>query len=407
MPTFSYRARDAKGRLHTGFLEAESEMAAAQELRQQRFVPVEIRPRPPATLRRQLRLPLRLFQPRSRSGDLAVFCRQFATLVGAGVPVVPCLRVLAEQTPNRGLRAALAGVVARVEAGSTLAEALETFPRFFPRLMVRMVAAGETGGVLDEVLERLAVHFEREHELYQKVRSAVTYPAFVLIAAMGVVAFLFFYVLPTFSQMLAGLNVPLPLPTLLVMGIGEAGRRYWYLWPLLPAAAFLAVQQHWQTPRGREWWDRFFLRLPVLGELWRKIIISRFVRTLGTLLHGGVPILQALEVVRGVMGNVVMEQGVAAAQKSIGQGMGMAAPLERTGLFPAIVTQMIAVGEESGALDAMLERVSVFYDREVDAMVSRLASLVEPILIMLMGGIVAVVVISVLLPMLTVINSVR
>lgn len=407
MPIYSYRARDARGRLHTGFLEAENEAAAAQELRRQRFIPVEIRLRPPTAGPRRVGVEISLFQPRPKSGDLAVFCRQFATLVGAGVAVVPCLRVLAAQTPNRGLKSALAGVVARVEAGSTLAEALDAFPRIFPRLMVRMVAAGEVGGVLDEVLERLAIHFEREHELYQKVRSAVTYPAFVLTAALGVVIFLFFYVLPTFAQMLAGLNVPLPLPTLLVIGLGEAGRRYWYLWPLLPVGAWLAVRQHRQTPRGREWWDRFFLRLPVLGELWRKIIISRFARTLGTLLHGGVPILQALEVVRGVMGNVVMEQGVAAAQESIGQGLGMAAPLERTGLFPPMVTQMIAVGEESGALDAMLERVSAFYDREVDAMVSRLASLVEPILIVIMGGIVAVVVISVLLPMLTVINNVR
>jgi type IV pilus assembly protein PilC len=385
-------------------LEAENEAAAAQELRQRQFLPVEIRPLPAARL--PTRRP-RLFLRRPKSGDLAFFCRQFATLVGAGVPVVPGLRALAEQTANRALKAALRGVVARVEAGSALAEALEAFPEAFPPLMVRMAAAGEVGGVLDEVLERLAVHYEREHEFYQKLRSAITYPAFVLLAALGVVIFLFFYVLPTFGRMLAGLNVSLPLPTLIVLGVGEAGRRYWYLFVLVPVLAAAAIRQYRQTARGREWWDRLLLRLPVLGGLYRQVTISRFSRTLGTLLRGGVPLLQALEVVRGVMGNVVLEQGVVQVQESIRRGQGMAEPLGRTGLFPPMVTQMIAVGEESGALDALLERVSLFYDREVDAAVSRLASLVEPILILFLGGVVGVVVVAVLLPMLTIVQSVR
>lgn len=404
MPVYRYRARDLQGRLHTGVLEAESEAAAAQELRQRQFLPVEIRLLPAARL--PTRRP-RLFLRRPKSGDLALFCRQFATLVGAGVPVVPGLRALAEQTANRALKAALRGVVARVEAGSALAEALEAFPEAFPPLMVRMVAAGEVGGVLDEVLERLAVHYEREHEFYQKLRSAITYPAFVLLAALGVVIFLFFYVLPTFGRMLAGLNVPLPLPTLIVLGVGEAGRRYWYLFVLVPVLAALAIRQHRQTPRGREWWDRRLLNLPILGGLYRQVMISRFSRTLSTLLRGGVPLLQALEVVRGVIGNVVVERGLAEVQESIRRGQAMAEPLGRTGLFPPMVTQMIAVGEESGAMDALLERVSLFYDREVDATTSRLASLVEPILILFLGGVVGVVVVSVLLPMLTIIQNVR
>jgi type IV pilus assembly protein PilC len=390
-----------------GTLEAENEVAVTQELRRQQFFPVEVRLQPAVG---RLRLPLpweEWVSPRPKSGDLAFFCRQFATLVGAGVPVVPGLRALAEQTANRALKTALRGAVGRVEGGSGLAEALDAFPRVFPRLMVRMVAAGEVGGMLDEVLERLATHFEREHELYQKLRSAVTYPAFVLLAALGVVAFLFLHVLPTFGQLLAGLEAPLPLPTVIVLAAGGAGRRYWYLWIVLSVAAALAVRQQRQTSRGRQQWDRLLLRLPALGELYRQILISRLSRTLGTLLRGGVPLLQALEVVKGVLGNVVLEQGLAQAQEGIRRGESLAGALGRTGLFPPMLTEMVAVGEESGALDLLLERLSLFYDREVDAAVSRLTSVVEPVLILFLGGVVGLVMVSVLLPMLTLIQSVR
>ncbi|MGB9887036.1 MAG: type II secretion system F family protein [Moorellales bacterium] len=407
MPTYRYRARDARGRLHIGTLEAESEVAVTQELRRQQFFPVEVR------LQQRVGLPSLAwskegwFSPRPKSGDLAFLCRQLATLVGAGVPVVPALRALAEQTANRALKLALRGVVGRVEGGAALAEALDAFPRIFPRLMVRMVAVGEVGGVLDEVLERLAAHFEREHELYQKIRSALTYPAFVFLAAVAVVIFLFLSVLPVFGRMLASLNVPLPLPTLVILGIGEAGRKYWYFAPLLPAVAALIVRQHRSTPRGRKWWDQRFLYLPVVGGLYRQVIVSRFSRTLATLLRGGLPLLQALEVLKGVLGNLVMEEGLDQVQEAIRRGESLAVALERTGLFPPMVTQMIAVGEESGTLDSLLERVSIFYDREVEAATARLSSLIEPILILVMGGVVGTVVVSVLLPMLTVVRNIR
>ncbi len=399
-----YRARDSAGNLVRGMLEAESEAAAVALLRRQNYFIVDVAPAPAGT--RTVDFSALLGQ-RVGSGSLAVLCRQLATLVEAGIPLLSALTVLAEQTEDRRLRRAVAGVVQHLEAGRSLAEALRFFPRIFPPVMTNMVEAGEVGGVLDRVLERLALHFEREHEMRGKIKSAVTYPAIVVLIAVAVLVVLVTFVLPTFMTMLRELTVPLPLPTRFVMGMSVGFRRYWYCVPLLALALAGGLRAVVSSPRGKEWWDRLLLRLPVFGSLFRKIIIARFCRTLGTLFRGGVPILRALDVVKNVTGNTLVMRAVEEAAESIREGAGLAGPFARSGVFPPMVTRMVAVGEETGALDAMLERVAVFYEREVETAVARLASLLEPFLIVGLGGFIGFIVISILLPYFQMLGSLR
>jgi len=399
-----YRARDAAGNLVQGLLEAESEVAAVALLRRQNYFIVDVAPAPAGTMTVDFSA---LLGQRVGSGSLAVFCRQLATLVEAGIPLLSALTVLAEQTEERRLRRAVAGLVQHLEGGRGLAEALRFFPRIFPPVMTNMVEAGEVGGVLDRVLERLALHFEREHEMRGKIKAAVTYPAIVVLIAGVVLIILVTFVLPTFMNMLQELSVPLPLPTRFVMGMSMIFRRYWYCVPLLALALAGGLRAVVSSPRGKEWWDRLLLRLPVFGSLFRKIIIARFCRTLGTLFQGGVPILRALDVVKNVTGNTLVTRAVEEAAESIREGAGLAGPFARSGVFPPMVTRMVAVGEETGALDSMLERAAVFYEREVETAVARLASLLEPFLIVGLGGFVGFIVIAILLPYFQMLGSLQ
>lgn len=403
--TFVYRARDTSGRLVRGLLEAESEANAVALLRERNYLVVDLKAAPAGA---KIVFDWRaLLQRPVGARSLAVFCRQLATLVEAGVPLLNALVVLAEQTEDRVLRRAVAGVAEHLQGGRSLAEALRFYPRAFPALMTNMVEAGEVGGVLDRVLERLALHFEKEHEMRDKIKSAVTYPAVVVSVAVLALLVLVTFVLPAFVNMLYTLEVPLPLPTRLVIGVSSGLRTYWYLLPLVVMALLAALRVAINSPRGRERWDRLVLRLPVFGRLVHKIIIARFCRTLGTLLRGGVPILRALDVVRNVAGNTIVVRAVEEAGVSVREGMGLAGPLARSGVFPPLVIEMVTVGEETGSLDTQLERVAAFYEREVEAVVARLASLIEPVLIVGLGGIVGFIVISVLLPYFQMLRSIK
>ncbi|PRR69927.1 type II secretion system F family protein [Neomoorella humiferrea] len=400
---FAYRGRDARGNAVSGTIEAESQELAIRELRRQGIFITYCRPAvvtPARDWRRLLRRPV------SRR-DLALFSRQLATMLGAGLPIVTALHILQRQAENPSLRESIGMLLQDLESGEAFYRALERQPRVFPPIFIHTVEAGELGGALDETLERLAGHLEREHEVEEKVKSALTYPAIVSMVALLVVIFLLTYVLPSFQVMLNSLQVPLPWPTRLVMGLSEGLRRLWPFLVLFLAGASYGFYRWQQRPAGRYQVDRLFLRLPIFGPLHHKAVLSRFSRTLGTLLHSGVPVLLALEIVRRTVGNAVVAGAVERAAESVRDGQSLATPLEASGVFPPMVVEMITVGEETGALDAMLERVATLYEQELEAVVARLASLIEPILIVGLGGIVGVIVISVFLPYFQMLGGIR
>ncbi|AQS58474.1 type II secretion system F family protein [Desulforamulus ferrireducens] len=404
MPQYAYRARDNAGQLQTGFLEAPQESSVVAHLRERNLYIVEIKPAPEK--RRELNIAAVLFGPQKvKIKDLAVFCRQFATIIEAGIPILQALHILTKQAENKKLKKVLAGVVEQLEGGRTLAESLKRYQHVFPNIFISMVEAGELGGVLDQALSRLADHFEKEHDIREKVKSAMTYPVIIVCLALAAVAALLTLVLPKFITMLTDLNVELPLSTKIVMSLSNFLRDSWYLGLLGIMLTILVFRGFSRTPKGMLFFDSLKLKLPVFGKLTQKVIISRCCRTLSTLLHAGVPILVALEVVKKTAGNQLVSNAIAKAEESVREGLTIADPLERSGVFPPMVTRMMAIGENAGTLDYLLERVAVFYDREVNNMVLRLSSMLEPFLIITMGLVIGFIVISMLLPMLKIFSS--
>jgi len=407
MESFAYQVRDQSGLLITGVLEAESPQSVVVSLRERGYFIVNIEAERGSIWQKDVRQIDWANWKRVHTRELAVFCRQFATMINAGIPLLPCLQILQQQTDRGKLKDTVAEVIKELEGGKTLTESLARFPRVFPPLFTNMIEAGEVAGVLDEVLERLAAHYEKDHEIQEKVKSALTYPAVVLVIAILAVGFLLAFVLPTFAGLLRDMNAPMPLLTRLIMAVSGGLRRYW--WAVLGVCAGLAflIQRFAATERGRTLLDHISLRLPIFGKLIRKMIVSRFTRTLGTLLRTGVPILQALEVVKKTAANSVVTAAVVGAQESIRDGRGIAGPLESCRVFPPMVIQMIRVGEETGALDSLLERISGFYDREVDTMVERLSTILEPMLVVGVGLIVGIIIISILLPMFSILGAIQ
>jgi type IV pilus assembly protein PilC len=338
---------------------------------------------------------------------LVVFSRQFATMINAGLAMVRCLDILSEQTEDKKLQQTLIQVRRDVEGGATLSNALGKHPNVFSTLYTSMVKAGEMGGVLDEVLERLASFMEKDFSLKKKVKSALTYPVVILVMALAIVFFLVTYILPTFVSLFEGMNLTLPLPTKILIGVTKGARNPAIVIPVLGlvVAAFVGINRYVQTPYGKRQYDLLKLNLPVFGLLNKKVSISRFCRTLGTLLSSGVPIMQALEIVGKASGNEIIAMTVTKIRDSIREGESIATPLGSSGMFPPMVTQMVAVGEETGNLDAMLSKISDFYDTEVEYLLASLTSMLEPIMIVGMGGIVGFIVISVFLPLYQLIGS--
>lgn len=395
MPAFSYRARNQQGQIVTGTLEMESETGVASNLDKLGYTILEIQ-RPSAVVPSFARLADR-FQGLNKQ-EVTLFSRQLSTLIRSGMPLLPALSTICEQTVNKKFKLILEDIRNSVQAGSSLSEALAKYPAVFSELFVSMVRVGETGGIMDQVLERLAVLGTQEMEIQSRVTSAMTYPVVLVIISFLIVNFILVGVLPKFVMVFKASESALPLPTLIVLGTSYVLRKFWFLIVALLAAAFFFFRRYTSRPEGKLRFHRALLKVPVFGELYAKIQVSRFTRTLSTLTASGVPILQALSVVEKTITNVVIQKAVSDIRVAIASGSTLVEPFRASGLFSPMVVQMVAIGEKSGTIDRMLEEVSKFYDPEIEYTIKNLTSLLEPFMLLAMGLMVAFIALSVLLP---------
>jgi type IV pilus assembly protein PilC len=399
MPVFEYTARNAStGQIMKGTLDVPSRDDVVKHIKQQKMIVVNVREQPKTGLKRPKGIKTR---------DLVIFTRQFATMINAGLPLVQSLDILARQTENKSLADVTRQVVFDVESGHTLADAFSKHPKAFPELYVNMVAAGEAGGILDTILLRLAGFLEKSDALMRKVKGAMVYPGVIMSVAGIAIAVLLIFVIPTFQTMFASVGMELPLPTRIVIGMSDFLINYWWALILIVAGAVWAVRQYYKTPGGQLRIDQMLLNAPVLGDLLRKSAVSRFTRTLGTLISSGVSILDGLEITAKTAGNRVIHDAVMASRNSIAGGETISAPLEKSKVFPPMVISMIAVGEQTGGLDEMLSKIADFYDEEVDVAVSALLSLMEPMMIVILGVIVGGMVVAMYLPIFDMMNAVQ
>ena len=403
MAMFKYSARDGSGRVVAGAIEADTEVMVIGKLQEMGFYVTSLE-------KEAAKIDLRQGFRRLRKvglRELTVFTRQFATMVNAGLTMVRTLSILEQQTESARLRQLVGDVRKDVEEGMTLSDAFGKYPQTFSNLMVNMVRAGEVGGVLDDVLNRVATFFEKDLSLRQKVRAAVTYPAAIFIFAIGIIFFLVFFILPQFIGFFEGLDLVLPLPTRVLIAFTKAMTGYWYIFLGLLVLAGYALRMYRRTPAGRMNFDRFTLRIPIFGSLMRKVTVSRFSRTLGTLITSGVPIMQALEVVAKAVDNRVVSTAIEDVRSSIREGESIALPMQASGLFPPMVVQMTAVGEETGTLDTMLTKVADFYDAEVETTLAQLTSIIEPVLILFLGFTVGFIVLAFYMPLYQIVTNIK
>ncbi|GAB4273432.1 MAG: type II secretion system F family protein [Coriobacteriia bacterium] len=401
MPTFAYEVRDRTGRIVKGTLEGEGREAVSAKLREMGYIILNLEEKSSGF--GQIK-----FGTGVKTKDLTVFSRQFATMINAGLSLTKCLAILGAQTESAALREIVSQVGRDVEAGQSLSEALAKHPRVFPPIFINMVRAGETGGVLDEVLLRLADHFENEANLRSKIKSAMTYPIAMGVLVLLILIAMMVFVVPTFEGMFASFGGELPAATRLLVNISNTVRSIWGLVFLVVVIVGWFGFRAWkQTETGKFVWDSFKLRLPVVGPLVRKMALARFTRTFGTLVSAGVPILSALDIVGDTAGNEVIGRAVRRIRAAIKEGETIAKPLSEHKVFPAMLVQMISVGEETGALDAMLNKVADFYDNEVSAAVEGLTSLIEPIMMAGMGIMVGGIVIALYMPMFQIVTVIE
>ncbi|MFB3880104.1 MAG: type II secretion system F family protein [Armatimonadota bacterium] len=403
MPVYSYTARDIDGALAVGSTAGANEGTVRRELRENGLFVI--------TLEEQIEREQfgdRLARLRRvKLGDLVVFSQQLAAMVGAGIPVIECLHDLVEETESRVLRKALQQVVRDVQAGSTFSQALARHPHVFNDLIIALVHAGEVGGVLEHTLQRLADDLDKEQELREKVKSAFVYPAVVLVVAAGVVSFMLVYIIPVFKQVYGQFGSQLPAPTRMLIAFSNLTTHYWYMVLLGLVGVVLGIRALVRTKRGREVWDRLKLRLPLFGKLIRRIIITRFTRTLAVLVGAGVPLLHALQTAAGVGNNVVFHAVVDRIGKEVVEGSSLSAPVRASGAFPNVVPRLIQVGEDSGDLEGMLLKIAHFYEREVEYTVRRLTALMEPALTLVIGAIVGMIVVALYMPIFTLATVIR
>ncbi len=395
--TFVWKGRSPTGEILSGEYVTENKQELVAYLRKRKIIVTSLREKSKDV---NIRLP---FKKKISVKDLGVFTRQFSTMINAGLPMVQCLDILSAQADKPQFKKIISTVTSDVEGGATLAEALGKHP-IFSQLYVNMVEAGEAGGILDQILNRLAVYLEKAEALQRKVKSAMTYPTVVAVVALGATTFMLMFIIPTFAKMFSDFGGQLPLPTKIVLGLSNFLRGQWYVLALSIGGAAFAFKRFYATDAGRMKIDRLSLRVPVLGMVLRKAAIARFTRTLGTLVSSGVPILGGLDITARTAGNKVVEKAIYSTRESISQGDTIAEPLRQSGVFPPMVTQMISVGEQTGALDEMLDKIANFYDSEVDTAVEQLTSIIEPVMIVIMGVIVGGMLISMYLPMFKLIN---
>jgi type IV pilus assembly protein PilC len=403
--TFTYKVRDRTGKLVEGQLEAENAQLVVSKLRSMGYVPIEIEQQGKQSLGRELKIPG--FSNRVKLKDVAVFSRQFSTMINSGLSMLRSLYILAEQTESKPLAEIVSQVRVDVERGSSLSAALAKHPKAFNRLYVAMVRAGETGGVLDSVLARLATTIEKQVELRRKVKSAMTYPAVVSGLVLLMVTAMLLFVIPMFQSIFKELGGTLPVPTQILIKISSVVRKWWYI-VFLGEIAFVWGFRRWiNSEEGRKRWDMIKLRMPIFGGLTRKTALARFGRTLSALVRAGVPILESLDIVCETSGNWVIAEAVRDTSQSVKHGEPLSRKLEDHPVFPPMVVQMMAVGEETGALDEMLDKIADFYDQEVEATVNAMTSLIEPLLIVVMGVCIGGMIIALYLPMFDVINLIK
>jgi type IV pilus assembly protein PilC len=409
MPLYSYVAKDAMGRAHTGTSEAENEQILVRTLRERGWWVQKIQEERAAAQAAAPAAAPRFTLPllgRVSGKELSMFCRQFATMINAGVSMVRCLAVLEEQTSSVRLKDIIRDIQAHVEAGETLSRSLQNYPRVFSNLFVGLVKAGEVGGVLDETLNRLATFLEEDQKLRRKVRAAMTYPALVLTFAVAVVIGLVTFVLPRFMEVFRDLGIKeLPWSTQVLASFSNLLTTKWYLVILTLVLVVTAVQSYTRTRTGRRHWHWLKLHLPVFGRLNHMVGLARFARTLSTLMVSGVPILAAMETVAGALDNDIISEAVLAARSAIREGERIGDPLQKSGLCPPMVIQMISIGEETGSLDAMLAKVAEFYEAEVDATLQSLTAALEPLMIVGLGVVVCFILIAMWMPMVSVIQT--
>jgi type IV pilus assembly protein PilC len=395
MGKFSWEGKTRTGAMQKGEMEAPSEAAVTATLRRQGILPAKIKERGKG-LDVELKIPG--MQPKITTKDLVVFTRQFATMIDAGLPLVQCLDILGRQQDNKTFKKILVSVKESVESGSTFAEALKKHPKAFDELYVNLVAAGEVGGILDTILNRLAAYIEKALKLKKKVKSAMTYPTTIIGIAVVVIAVILIFVIPSFEKMFADFGSTLPVPTQIVIDLSNFIQKY-ILLIIGAVVAFIAgFKRFYRTQKGRELIDDVALKLPIMGILIRKVAVAKFTRTLGTMMSSGVPILDGLDIVAKTAGNKTVEKAINRVKQSISEGKTIAEPLEKSGVFPPMVCQMIAVGEQSGALDTMLNKIADFYDDEVDDAVGNLTAMMEPLLMLFLGTTVGGLVIAMYLP---------
>jgi type IV pilus assembly protein PilC len=393
MPVFTFSGKDASGQKISGERVAPNKQALGQQLRRERITPGAIREKG-----KEFVMPT-FGTSKVKVKDIAIFFRQFSVMIDAGLPLVQCLEILAANQENVTFQKTLTGVRTTVEGGATLANAMRQYPNVFDDLTTNMIEAGETGGILDIILQRLATYVEKAVRLKAAVKSALIYPVAVVSIATLIVGALLKWVVPIFSNLFSGLGVTLPLPTRIVMGLSAFVQGFWWVFIAGTVGIIFGLKQVRKHPRGRYYFDKTLLMLPVVGPLLRKIAVGRFTRTLGTLITSGVPILEGLAITARTSGNAVLEEALMKVRKAIEEGRTIVDPLRECGVFPNMVTQMIGVGEATGAMDNMLQKIADFYEDEVDAATKDMLAMLEPVIIGVLGVTIGGIVISLYMPL--------
>lgn len=397
MSVFVWQGKTAQGKVLKGEMEASNIEAVYARLRSQRIQPIPARVKEKGTgLDTEIKIPG--FGPKVQPYDVMLFTRQFSTMIDAGLPIVQSLDILAEQTENKPLKSTIRDVRRDVSGGTTLADALEKHPKVFDDLYVNMVRAGEAGGVLNTILNRIALFIEKANRLKKKVKGAMIYPATIVVVAIGVVSILLIFVIPVFAELYGSMGRALPAPTQITINISNFFRAYFVHVVVIIALIVVGIKMYYKTAKGRMVIDGILLKMPILGDLLRKVAVARFSQNMSLLLASGVPILEGLAITAKTAGNKVIEKAIMDARISISEGKTVAEPLEKSGVFPPMVCQMVSVGENTGALDNMLKRVGDFYEEEVDNSVNNITALMEPMIMVFLGIVLGGLVISMYLP---------
>jgi len=393
MAIFSFKGQNRSGEMVSGERAADNRQALSLALRREQILLLDAKEKKAGGALASLQ-----FGGNPTAKDVAVFTRQFSVMIDSGVPLVQCLQILAETQENKKFAAAIKGVTTEVESGNNLAQSMKNYPKIFDSLYTNMVAAGETGGILDTIFQRLSVYIEKAVKLKRAVRSALVYPIAVVLIAAGVITLILWKVVPAFTELFESMNVDLPLPTRIVIGASKFVGSYGVLLAIGIGLMIFGIKAYYATPKGRYLIDKNLLRSPIFGPLLRKIAVARFTRTMATLIASGVPILDCLEITASTSGNAIVEEAILAVKKAIEEGRTIVEPLKASGVFPSMVVSMVGVGEQAGALETMLTKIADFYEEEVDAAVGDLMTAMEPVMIVVLGVLVGGIVISMYLP---------